>query len=222
MEVTVIRSARRRRTAQARMVEGRLEVRIPARASRSEEERLVERFRASYERANHAGRVDLAARARRLAKAHDLPRPAEIRWASNQAHRWGSCSPDTGSIRISDRLAAMPPWVLDHVIVHELAHLVEPGHGPAFQALVARYRWSERAEGYLLAVTGGVDPTASALDHDGDSESESDEDDGDDDDEADGHPPVVDDGGGSDDPGGRRPSRRRGTAPGPAQGSLGL
>ncbi len=145
------------------MVDGVLEVRIPARSSRAEEERLVANFRARYEKANRAGKVDLEARARRLARNHRLPQPTEIRWASNQAHRWGSCSPETGSIRISDRLAGLPPWVLDHVIIHELAHLEEPGHGPAFQALVTRYRWSERAEGYLLAVTGGVDPSASAL-----------------------------------------------------------
>lgn len=166
MEVTVIRSAKRRRTAQARMVDGVLEIRIPARSSRAEEERLVANFRARYEKANRAGLVDLSVRARRLARDLRLPLPTDIRWASNQAYRWGSCSPETGSIRISDRLAALPPWVLDHVIVHELAHLKEPGHGPAFQALVARYRWAERAEGYLLAVTGGVDPSASALDED--------------------------------------------------------
>lgn len=158
MEVTVIRSAKRRKTAQARMVDGVLEVRIPGRASRSEEARLVEQFRRRFERAATSATVDLAARARRLARAHDLPRPSEIRWVTNQAHRWGSCTPATGVIRITDRLASVPPWVLDHVIVHELAHLVEPGHGPRFAALVARYPLAERAEGYLLALAGGTDP----------------------------------------------------------------
>jgi predicted metal-dependent hydrolase len=45
----------------------------------------------------------------------------------------------------------MPRWVLDYVIVHELAHLVERGHGPAFNALVDRYAKAERARGYLIA-----------------------------------------------------------------------
>ena len=59
MEVTVIRSARRTRTAQARMVDGHLEVRIPARSSRAEEERLVRHFRERYARAADAERLDI-------------------------------------------------------------------------------------------------------------------------------------------------------------------
>lgn len=163
MEVTVIRSPKRRKTAQARMVDGRLEVRIPARSSRAEEQRLVEVFRRRYERSTTSARLDLTARAAMLARRYDLPRPTEIRWVSNQAHRWGSCTPSTGVVRISDRMAAFPPWVVDHVIVHELAHLVERRHGPAFQALASRYPLAERAEGYLLAKTGGEAPDTDAL-----------------------------------------------------------
>ncbi|HRW36729.1 MAG TPA: M48 family metallopeptidase [Aquihabitans sp.] len=166
MEVTVIRSAKRRKTAQARLVDGVLEVRIPARSSQAEERRLVEVFRRRYERAGAAERIDLAARARTLARRHDLPEPTEIRWVANQARRWGSCTPADGTIRISDRLADFPTWVIDHVIVHELAHLVEPGHGPAFAALAGRYPLAERAEGYLLAKSDGIDPAARALDDD--------------------------------------------------------
>ncbi len=163
MEVDVIRSPKRRKTAQARMVAGRLEVRIPARSSKAEERRLVEVFRRRYERAGTSSALDLTARAKALAKRFDLPLPTEIRWVTNQAHRWGSCTPSTGVIRISDRMAGFPPWVVDHVIVHELAHLVEPRHGPAFHALANRYPLAERAEGYLLAKTGGTEPDADAL-----------------------------------------------------------
>ena len=163
MEVVVIRSPKRRKTAQARMVDGHLEVRIPARSSKAEERRLVEVFRRRYERAGTSTGIDLTARAKKLAKQLDLPVPTEIRWATNQAHRWGSCTPSTGVIRISDRMAEFPPWVVDHVIVHELAHLVERRHGPAFQALANRYPLAERAEGYLLAKTGGEAPDADAL-----------------------------------------------------------
>jgi predicted metal-dependent hydrolase len=52
-------------------------------------------------------------------------------------------------IRLSSRLQALPGWVVDYVLVHELAHLLEPGHGPAFHRLVERYPRAERAEGFL-------------------------------------------------------------------------
>ena len=65
--------------------------------------------------------------------------------------RWGSCTPADGTIRISARLASEPGWVLDYVIVHELAHLVVAGHNRRFWALVRRYPRSERARGWLMA-----------------------------------------------------------------------
>jgi hypothetical protein len=163
VEVTVIRSPKRRKTAQARMVAGRLEVRIPARSSKAEEARFVETFRRRFERAGRAEQVDLGARARTLARRFDLPEPAEIRWVTNQDHRWGSCTPSTGVIRISDRLAHEPLWVIDHVVVHELAHLVVRRHDARFRALIARYPLAERAEGYLIAKAGSADPTADPL-----------------------------------------------------------
>jgi predicted metal-dependent hydrolase len=66
--------------------------------------------------------------------------------------RWGSCTPEDGTIRVSSRLAAYPSWVLDYVLVHELAHLVVANHGPAHDALVDRFRYAERARGFLIAV----------------------------------------------------------------------
>ena len=172
MDVTVIRSPRRKKSAQARLVNGVLEVRIPARSSKAEEARLVAQFRRRFEREAAADQVDLKVRAARLARRHGLPKPTEIRWVSNQAHRWGSCTPDTGVIRLSDRMAAFPTWVIDHVIVHELAHLVERGHGPAFHDLAGRYPLAERAEGFLIAKAGGTDaetdPMADDLDVDPD------------------------------------------------------
>jgi predicted metal-dependent hydrolase len=168
VDVVVIRSAKRRKTAQARMVEGHLEVRIPARASKAEEARLVEVFRTRFERSAGRSDVDLATRAERLAKRHDLPAPRQIKWVSNQSARWGSCTPSTGVIRLSDRMATFPEWVVDAVIVHELAHLVEASHGPRFKALVARYPLLERAEGYLIAKSGESGPEADPLGDDAD------------------------------------------------------
>lgn len=50
--------------------------------------------------------------------------------------RWGSCSPD-GRLMYSWRLVMAPPAVLDYVAAHEVAHLVEMNHSPAYWAVVA-------------------------------------------------------------------------------------
>lgn len=57
----------------------------------------------------------------------------------NMTSRWGSCQPSTGRICINVRLALYPPECLEYVVVHELCHLRERGHGPAFQALMDKY-----------------------------------------------------------------------------------
>jgi predicted metal-dependent hydrolase len=151
MDVVVIRSRRRRRTSEARVVGHAIEVRIPAWMSAEEEAETVSSLVARLERQNDAASIDLSARAERLAARFGLPVPTSIRWASNQTMRWGSCSYDDSDIRISDRVARFPDWVIDAVIVHELAHLVEPNHSAGFWALVARYPRSERAIGFLEA-----------------------------------------------------------------------
>ncbi len=78
--------------------------------------------------------------------------PETVRWVDNQNSRWGSCTPADRSIRLSRRLQGMPAWVIDYVLVHELAHLIEIGHTPTFWALVDRYPKAERAKGFLEGV----------------------------------------------------------------------
>jgi predicted metal-dependent hydrolase len=155
--IEIIRSGKRRKTASARMVDGTLVVRVPAGISREEERRLVETLmpRVLGKVRKASGKLpDLARRAGELNRRYfgGKLKLREIRWATNQQKRYGSCTPSTGTIRISDRLASMPSWVLDYVIVHELAHLVESNHSPAFWQLVGRYPLTERARGYLIAV----------------------------------------------------------------------
>ena len=70
---------------------------------------------------------------------------------SNQNTRWGSCTTGTGDIRISDRLAQVPDYVLDAVIVHELVHTFIPGHSGEFWRWADRAPRAERAKGYLEA-----------------------------------------------------------------------
>ena len=151
MEVEVIRSHRRRRSGQARVVDGVIQVSIPAGLPSAEEDRLVSSLVAKIERKRSAEPIDLAARCEVLAARYGLPQPASVRWVDNQVFRWGSCTPVDRSIRISTRVAAFPSWVLDAVLVHELAHLVEHGHGAAFWALANRYPKMERARGFLIA-----------------------------------------------------------------------
>ena len=112
---------------------------------------MVAYFQQRFERKRRVGHLDLTERATQLAQVHDLPSPTSIRWVSNQAQRWGSCTPTQGSIRLSDRMAGFPDWVVDYVIVHELAHFVELGHTPRFWELVGRYPLAERARGFLIA-----------------------------------------------------------------------
>jgi len=149
--VEVVRSPKRRKTVQARLEGETLRLMIPARLSQAEERRWVEEMTERFRRTVQSQAVDLDLRAASLARRHDLPTPASIRWVDNQQHRWGSCTPSIGAIRLSRRLAAYPPWVVDYVIVHELAHLVETNHSTAFHALEARYPRAERAIGFLLA-----------------------------------------------------------------------
>ncbi|MFZ0014949.1 MAG: M48 family metallopeptidase [Acidimicrobiia bacterium] len=154
--VDIIRSPRRKRTISATLTEGRLRVRVPAGLEPAEETRLVDQAKSRVLRRAISGGVDLQARAVELANRYGLRRPTSIVWSTRQMQRWGSCSPDEGRIRISDRLAAMPSWVLDSVIVHELAHLEVPDHGPGFRTLIERYELTERARGYLMAKGDGI------------------------------------------------------------------
>lgn len=153
--IDVIRSKRRKRTVQAALRDGRIRVMVPDGMEPEKEERVVAELAAKLATKSSSAGIHLAGRARRLAEEYGLPRPASIQWSSRQMQRWGSCTPDQGTIRISDRLASVPPWVLDAVLIHELAHLKEPGHGPEFQELIQRYELTERATGYLMAIGAG-------------------------------------------------------------------
>ena len=156
VRVRVIRSARRRRTVQARLVGDVLEVRIPATFSARQEREAVADMAERVRRATTPGPgtdEELLARARRLNEEllGGRARVSTIRWSSRQNFRWGSCTVATGDIRISDRLKLVPDYVLDSVIVHELAHTIIAGHTREFWELADRAPQAERARGYLEA-----------------------------------------------------------------------
>lgn len=162
--VEVRRSQRRRRTVSAYRDGERVVVLIPDQFSRAEESEWVDRMLARLAaRENRLIRSDeaLLARAQYLIKRylsdHDgVVVPASIRWVTNQNGRWGSCTPADRTIRISHRMQEMPDWVLDYVLLHELAHLVIPNHNADFWALVGRYPKAERARGYLEGVAAAA------------------------------------------------------------------
>ncbi|MGY5763749.1 SprT-like domain-containing protein [Brachybacterium sp. DNPG3] len=166
--VLIRRSARRRRTVSISRDHGDLIVAVPASLSRRREQetvrRMLDQFTASQERRAPAKRSDaqLAALAAELSETHlgGRAHPVSITWSSRQNRRWGSCTPSEGTIRISDRLQGMPDWVVRAVVHHELVHLLVPGHGPDFQALMARYPESERASGFLDGISWAQHATA--------------------------------------------------------------
>ena len=162
--IEVRRSKRRCRTVSAYRDGERVVVLIPAQFSRAEErewvDRMLERLAVREQRARRTD-TELTARAQRLAARYlpdhpDAARPTSVRWVQNQNGRWGSCTPADGTIRISHRVQEMPDWVIDYVLLHELAHLVVPSHNSAFWALVGRYPRAERARGYLEGISAAT------------------------------------------------------------------
>lgn len=166
--VEVRRSARRRRTVSAHREGDRFVVLVPARLSPTEERRWVQRMvdRLSQSEARRRpSDAELMDRATALSQRYLGGRavPRSVRWSTNQQHRWGSCTPADGTVRISERAKGLPGWVLDYVVLHELAHLLVASHGPDFWAVLEDYPRLERARGFLegfdTAVRGGHDET---------------------------------------------------------------
>ncbi len=161
--VEVRTSTRRRKTASAFWQDGRVVVVLPARLSRADRvelvEGLVQRVLAQRPSVTASDR-DLAKRAATLADQYlDSVQPHSIRWVPNQNKRWGSCTSGTREIRISERLRGVPGWVLDAVLVHELAHLIEPSHSPRFRRLAERFPRMEEADTFLAGYALGLEYT---------------------------------------------------------------
>lgn len=154
--VEVRRSARRRKTISAEIVGDTLVISVPERISRAEEQEWIARMSARMAERRRKDRLngdgELTRHANALADLYvNGVRPRDIAWVTNQKSRWGSCTPDEGSIRLSLALTEYPAWVRDYVIVHELAHLLIPDHSQAFWSIVERYPLTERARGFLIA-----------------------------------------------------------------------
>ncbi|TDK23601.1 M48 family peptidase [Arthrobacter crusticola] len=165
MPVEVRRSARRRRTVSADVRNGTMIVSIPASFTRAQEEEWVARM-VSKLQGRSAGTADPAAADRALAhRAADLAGrylggrgvPGTIGWVTNQNSRWGSATPAHRSIRLSHKLRGMPDWVVDYVILHEMAHLIEPSHNRVFWRLLESYPDTEKAKAFLAGAAFAAD-----------------------------------------------------------------
>jgi predicted metal-dependent hydrolase len=156
----LIRSVKRKKTISATFQSGVLVVRVPKGMSKREELEWVHKMRERLEgrnkrRPQHFDQ-DLQALGQELNRRHFSGELSfTMSWTEKQRSRWGSCTTLTGDIRIARDLTKMPPYVLEYVVVHELAHLLVPDHSSEFWALVARYPKTERARGYLQGFCHG-------------------------------------------------------------------
>jgi hypothetical protein len=160
-EVEIRVSRRRKKSAVAFWEKGRIIVVLPAHVSGAKRDELVawlvERTRSRRPGSGASDDV-LARRAAELADRYvDGVRPSAVRWVTNQHKRWGSCTQDTGEIRLSHRLQGVPGWVLDAVLVHELTHLVHPDHSSQFHEVANRFPRQDEASVFLDGFSHGLE-----------------------------------------------------------------
>lgn len=174
-QVVVRRSARRTRTVTAYRERDTIVVLLPQHVSTADEKifvaDLVKKVLAREAKTDSPGDdTALRLRAAELSEQFLEPvlgrscTPASVAWVTNQNRRWGSCTPANRAIRLSHRLRRMPGWVVDYVLLHELAHLVEPAHSARFWSLVSVYPQAERAKGFLEGYQVGAGQPPARLD----------------------------------------------------------
>lgn len=157
-DVEIRRSARRKRTVRAYREGDKTIVLMPANLPRSVEQEHVRSLVARLDKREQLVRPsddELLTRATQLSGEWFGGRavPSSVRWVTNMDKRWGSCSSTDRSIRLSHRLKGMPSYVVDYVLVHELAHLIEPNHSARFWALVEAFPETAKAKGFLEGVS---------------------------------------------------------------------
>lgn len=156
-EVEIRRSTRRTRTVRAYREGDKTIVLVPAHLTRAQE---AEHVRELVERLDRRERRRVPSDDALIERAQQLSArwlggradPRSVRWVTNQNSRWGSCTSVDGSIRLSHRLQGMPEHVVDYVLLHELAHLIEANHSKRFWALISDFPHAERAKGFLEGV----------------------------------------------------------------------
>jgi len=164
MELKIIRSRRRRRTVSARIIKDTLLISAPAMLSQERLDRIVADFKIKFERKKIKEDLDrkqsLGDIARKINEQYfeNKLKVNSIEYATDQESKYGCCNYSSGRIRISHKVGLMPDWVRDYVVIHEMAHLIEPNHSAGFWEIISRYKLAERARGYLMAA--GLDREA--------------------------------------------------------------
>lgn len=157
MEVKIIHSRRRKRTVSARIVQDTLLVQAPLALSGECLEKIISKFKLRFEKKKIKETLDkkenLTEIASRLNEKYfdNQLKINSIKYVTGQNSRFGCCNYRTANIRISHRIGTMPTWVRDYVLIHEMAHLIQPNHSKAFWDIVSRYKLAERARGFIIA-----------------------------------------------------------------------
>lgn len=160
--ITIIRSTKRRKTIQTKYADNHLWIYFPCGMPKAEEQKWVDKIVLKMQKRQQRQKSKtndswLWTRAQELNKRFfNGSLDFSIKFVPNQHSRFGSCTSVDKTIRISDRVASMPGWVKDYVILHELAHLLYPDHSKDFWGKVNEFAFAERAKGYLIAV--GLEP----------------------------------------------------------------
>jgi predicted metal-dependent hydrolase len=154
MEIKIIKSKNRRRSASAKKKNGVLVISVPWFLPETEIHQLITHFLKRFEKRKIKSEVELKQRADELNRKYFQGKINDysIVWSTRQKSAYGICNYRQRAIRISIRLKAVPSWVLDATIVHELAHLIEPNHSARFHTLINKYPLTERAKGYLIGL----------------------------------------------------------------------
>ena len=154
-DIEIIRSAKRSKTVSGKFKHGKLRIHVPALLSKEQERHYVATI---VERVEHRETQQmlnegdpLGKRAAELNAAYFAGKLdiASVTYVTNQNSRFGSCSVRRKTIRLSHHLTKAPEWVRDYVLMHEMAHLIEPGHNRRFWEIVNRYPRTQEAQRYL-------------------------------------------------------------------------
>ncbi len=157
MKVEVKRSKKRKKTISARLDGDTMYIYAPVDIQEKELHKIINNFKKRFSRRNLKRELNKEQNLRdmfnKLNKKYfdEQIKVKSIEYVTNQKSKYGCCNYKKKTIRISHYLSQMPDWVRDYIIIHEMAHILEPNHSKAFWDIVYRYKLAERARGFLIA-----------------------------------------------------------------------